>query len=200
MRRFGYAMIAIALVALAGLPGAAQDKGAQGQKPAEQMMPQVQPTRQHAQIRELLGTWDATVEFSPAPGAPPQVSKGTEVVRECCGGLWIVSDFSSDMGDMPFVGHGLFGYDPDKEKYVGVWVDSMTTSLSISEGTYDETKKVFTSWMESKTPDGQTVRMTLVEESPEANTRISHFLMPGPDGKDAETMKITYKRAKKTAP
>ncbi|MBP7149402.1 MAG: DUF1579 domain-containing protein [Acidobacteria bacterium] len=198
MRRLGIAMVALA--ALAGWPALAQDKGAQGQKPAEQMMPQVQPTPQHARLKQLLGTWDATVEFSPAPGEPPQVSKGTEVVRECCGGLWVVTDFTSDMGGMPFVGHGVGGYDPDKKKYVGTWVDSMTTSLSVSEGTYDEAKKAYTSWMEAKTPDGQTVRTKVVEESPDANTRIAHFLMPGADGKDVETMKITYKRVKKSGP
>ena len=45
---------------------------------------------------------------------------------------------------MPFQGLGLTGYDKMKQKYVGVWIDSMVTAMATSEGSADVEGKVLT--------------------------------------------------------
>jgi uncharacterized protein DUF1579 len=40
-----------------------------------------------------------------------------------------------------FQGRGQFGFDPIKKKYVGTWIDSMSTILSVLEGEYDSKTK-----------------------------------------------------------
>ncbi len=53
-------------------------------------------------------------------------------------------DAKNDGGPMPFQGLGLTGYDNSAKKYIGFWVDSMTTSFSTSTGEIDAAGKVFT--------------------------------------------------------
>src|SRR6266850_889102 len=69
------------------------------------------PSAQHADLARGEGTWDASVEISMGPpGTPPQVSKGVETDRLCCGGLWMITEFKSNPGSSPFEGHGITGY------------------------------------------------------------------------------------------
>ena len=62
---------------------------------------------------------------------------GTETVTVDCGGLWVMSDFEGEFMGVPFKGHSITGYDAEKKKVVGVWVDSMTTRVTTLEGTVD---------------------------------------------------------------
>ena len=104
---------------------------------AAQEMPMPKPGPEHKVLEMDAGTWDATVEVSMAPGAPPVVSKGTETNTIGCGGLCLISDFKGDFGGMPFHGHGTSTWDPAKKKYVGTWTDSMSAGISLGESTYD---------------------------------------------------------------
>jgi hypothetical protein len=137
MRRLPVMLSMIAIVALAALPSAvlAQDakpkpKDAAAAPPAGFELPK--PTPQHLALAKEAGTWDATVESFENPGAPPIVTKGSEVSKMAQGGLWLVTEFHGTFMDQPFEGHGITGYDPAKQKYFGVWTDSMTPSALIS--------------------------------------------------------------------
>ncbi len=138
------------------------------------------------------GTWDATVEMFVPGAAQPMVSKATEVNTMGCGGLCLISDFKGDFGGMPFHGHGTSTWDPNKKKYVGTWTDSMSSGLSLSEGTYDAATKKSTSTMEGPDPTGKIVKSKAVVEYKDANTRVMSMFTTGPDGKDVPTMKISY--------
>src|SRR6185503_17588298 len=113
---------AAALAAVCVLTAAAlQDLPKAGGKEAPpQEMPEVKPGPEHAFLAKDAGTWDATITDKNTG----VVSKGTEV-RRMVGGLWLIGDFTSEMNGQPFVGHGITGFDQDKKKYVGAWVDSM---------------------------------------------------------------------------
>jgi hypothetical protein len=91
------------------------------------------------------GAWDATIKtYMGGPDAEPTVSKGSEVNEVLPGGLWVLSKFECDFGGMKFLGRGQFGYDPVKKKYVGTWLDSMSTIFSVLEGEYDAKTKTMT--------------------------------------------------------
>ena len=51
-----------------------------------------------------------------------------------------------------------------------------------------------TGWMEGPDETGKIVRSKAVSQSKDANTRVFTMYMTGPDGKEAPTLKITYKR------
>ncbi len=143
-----------------------------------------------------VGTWDAAVEIN-MPGAPAMTSKGTEVNTMGCGGMCLIGDFSGEMlPGVPFKGHGLTAYDAGKKKYIGSWSDSMTSGLQVSEGTYDAATKSTTSWMEGPDSSGATVKSKAVSASIDADHRTMTMFMTGPDGKEVQTMKISYTRRK----
>ncbi len=160
-------------------------------------MPMPKPGPEHKLFQMDAGSWDATVETFMAPGAPPAVSKGVEANTVGCGGLCLVSDFKGEMAPgQPFHGHGVSAWDPAKKKYVGSWTDSMSSGLMVGESTYDAAKKTATGWMEGPDRSGKVVKSRAVVEYKDADTRIFSMYQPGPGGKEALTMKISYKRRK----
>ena len=160
---------------------------------AQEGPPMPKPGPEHEMLKKDVGTWDATVEMLMPPSPP---SKGTEVNTLGPGGLWLISDFKSEMMGAPFQGHGVTGWDPAKKKYVGTWVDSMSTALSTIEGTYDAASRSVTSMMQVTGEGGQPMTMKAVTQMKDDDTRVFTMYMNGPDGKEAPTMRITYKRRK----
>jgi hypothetical protein len=158
-----------------------------------QMPPMPKPGPEHALLKADVGTWDAVVEVS-MPGAPAQKSKGVEVNKMGCGGLCLITDFTSEMMGTPFQGHGVTTWDPKKQKYVGSWTDSMSTGMSIGESTYDATSKKLEGTMEGPDATGNIMKARTLVEYRDANTRVFTVYAAGPDGKEAEMMKITYTR------
>jgi hypothetical protein len=94
---------------------------------------------------------------------------------------------------MKFQGRGQWGYDPVKKKYVGVWVDSMSTTPMMMEGTYDKAKKTMTMFGEAMGMDGKPAKHRIVTEMPDDNTM--NFAMYMGDGKEP-IFTILYKRRK----
>ena len=111
-------------------------------------------------------------------------------------GLWMISDYKGTFMGQPFQGHGVNGYDPVKNRYNGVWTDSLVTAPLVLDGTCDGTGKVRTLTAQGPSPDGGTVTFTMVTDHPGPDTRTFTLSVPGPDGKPATMMKITYKRRK----
>jgi hypothetical protein len=151
------------------------------------------PGPEHAFFKDDEGTWDAVVEAF-MPGAPPSTSKGVETNIVGCGGLCLITDFKGDMMGMAFHGHGTTTYDVAKKKYVGSWTDSMSTGLATIEGTFDAAKKTFNSTFEGPDMTGNVTKTRSVTEYKDKNNRVFSMYMPGPDGKEALGMRITYKR------
>lgn len=155
------------------------------------------PGPEHAVLKEDLGTWDASIEvlMTGAPGSGP--SKGVEVNTLSCGGLCLATDFKGQVMGGPFEGHGVATWDATKKKYVGTWSDSMTAGLATTESTWDAAKKTMNGTMQ--TPDGAggtvTLRSTVVYGGD--GKRVFTLFMPGPDGKEVPSMRITYTRQKK---
>jgi hypothetical protein len=161
---------------------------------AAQGPPMPAPGPEHAVLKEDVGTWDASIEVM-APGAPAAPSKGVETNVMSCGGLCLVTDFKGQVMAGPFEGHGVTAWDPTKKAYVGSWSDSMTAGLATTEGTWDAARKILNSTMLTPDGTGGTVKLrSTVEYS--AGKRVFTLYMPGPDGKEAPSMRITYARKK----
>ncbi len=160
-----------------------------------QAPPMPKPGPEHALLNEDVGTWDASIEMV-APGAPAGApSKGVEVNAIGCNGLCLVTDFKGQVMGAPFEGHGVTTWDPAKKIYVGSWSDSMTAGLAVTEGTWDAAKKTLTTTMLTPDGSGGTVKMRSVVEYT-AGKRVFSIYMPGPDGKEMPTMRITYTKRK----
>jgi uncharacterized protein DUF1579 len=157
--------------------------------------PMPKPGPEHELFKMDVGTWDAVVEFTMAPGQPPVTSKGVEVNTLGCGGLCSITDFKGEAMGTSFHGHGMGTWDATKKKYVGSWTDSMSAGLSLTEGTWDPAKKRFTGTMEGPDMTGKVMKTRSVVEYREG-TRVMTAYAAGPDGKEMQVLKITYTKRK----
>jgi hypothetical protein len=193
-------VFAMAMVAAATLVGSAAAQEKKESAPAQgQEMPSPKPGPEHAILKKDVGVWDATVETMMERGGKPSVSKGVETNTLLGGGLWLIEDFQAEFLGAPFQGHGITGYDPSKKKYVGTWVDSMSTGLSTSEGTYDPKTQTMTARFEGPGPDGTPMKMRTTTEWKDANTRVFTMYSPAGRGEEFVVMRISYKRRSSAA-
>jgi len=86
------------------------------------------------------------------PDGPATEYKGVETIEMVAGDRFSKSEFVCKFGDRDFEGHSLLGWDPQKEKYTGLWVDSFNAAPTAMTGTYDREKKTLT--MHSTVVDG----------------------------------------------
>ncbi len=102
-----------------------------------------EPTEEHEWLAQFAGEWDTVSEGTAGPDQPAFTVEGSMTSRRL-GGFWIVNEISNESVGAVNTGIQTIGYDPDKERYVGTWVDSMTNTLWHYEGTVDESGKILT--------------------------------------------------------
>jgi len=161
-----------------------------------QEMQAPKPTSHHLALKRAEGTWDAVIKMYEAPGKPPMISKGVEVNTAVPGGLWLTSEFKSEMFGTPFEGRGIFGYDTATHKHVGTWVDSMVTGLGLPVGTCKDDCRETTMTFKGPGMDGKmtTYKEVTVEKGPDQ--RLMTMFIKGKDGKFKLNMEIEYTRRK----
>jgi hypothetical protein len=200
--------LALVLVAAASAPIAAhaqvksEEKPAPGsaaatQDPMQLMMQYAQPGEHHKMLEPFAGSFTATVKSWMAPGQPPMESTGTSVNSWVLGGRFLKQEFEGSFGGMPFTGLGYTGYDNVKKKFIGLWMDTMGTSVMVSEGVSDASGRVITSTSNMDDPmSGQSQALRTVTTVSDNDHMIYEMFMKGPDGADMKVMEIDYARKK----
>jgi len=158
-------------------------------KSIPQDAPMAQAGKEHKWLASHAG--DYTAKMSGMMGE----SEGTNKIESVLGGLWNVTHLESSMMGQPFQGIEILGYDPQKKMFVSVWVDSMSTTLSTMEGTYDAETKKLTMKGESVGQDGEVGEMVNVTEY-KGDAMAFTMSMKGPDGGLMPLMTIDYARKK----
>jgi hypothetical protein len=148
------------------------------------------PGPEHAKLKEFVGTWDAVMEMA------GQKTKATATYKSICQGMWLVSDFEGDLGGIKFQGHGIDGYNLQKKKYVGLWVDSMNSAPLHMEGDYDPKTKLVVMSGESMGPDGKPQKFKTTTEHKDKDHFTFKMYMVQPDGQEALAFTIAYTRQK----
>jgi Protein of unknown function (DUF1579) len=172
---------------LCALPLFAVAQVAVGQEP-----PMPKPGPEHAELKKMEGTWDAVMKM---PEVPKPLA-GVATYKMELDGMWLVSDFKMDDPAMKFQGKGLDGYDQTKKKFVGVWVDSMSSAAMTMEGTYDEKTKTSTMTGEGPGRDGKPQKYKIVTKHTDDDHQHFEMFMVGADGKETSAFTIDYMRRK----
>ena len=170
---------------------AAADQKAQ----MDAMMKAATPGEAHKKLGAMVGTFNADVKMFMQPGAPPAVGAGVAENSWALDGRWVEQQFSGTFMNMPFHGIGYTGYDNIKKKYVGTWMDNMTTAMMVSSGDASGNSITFNSTMD----DPMTGKSSPVKEKVTVIDDDHHTLEmwgAGPDGKMYKMMDITYTRKK----
>lgn len=187
MRRQVLMGVAVGLVSV--LAASAQEGGA----PTP-----VKPSAEHKRLRADVGVWEAEVKFyMNGPDAPPEATRAIEINRMMPGGLWLLSEFRGEALGQPFHGRGQTGYDPIKKKYNGTWIDTMSPTLIVLEGDYEESSRSLTMTGEMIDPaSGQTVKMRMVSTNKDEDTRTFTMYMTPPGGDEVKGMETVYRKLK----
>lgn len=158
----------------------------------------VQPTsklEQHEWLQQLVGEW--TVSSEAAAGGESAAWESTESIRSI-GGLWIVAEGTADDAGQPFTSLLTLGYDPNKEAFVGTWIDSIQTTLWTCTGHLDESRRTLT--LEAEGPGfSDPTRTSRYRDQielvgPDEKRMISSVL--GDDGAWATYMTVSGRRVK----
>lgn len=102
-----------------------------------------QPGKEHEWLKQLAGEWTTHGKADNGPGQPPFECDGTESTTTL-GELWIVTRGEAHAAGMTVNSMLTLGYNSEKKKFVGTWVDSMFNHMWKYEGTLDESGKALT--------------------------------------------------------
>ena len=169
---------------------------------AAQDQPQVaapelpKPQKEHEWLKQLAGEWQYDGECTMAPGQPPIKMTGTETIRSL-GGFWVMNENKAQVMGTTMTGIMTLGYDPQKKKYVGTWVDSMGSHLWRYEGEVDASGKLLTLNSEGPAMD-QPDKIVKYRESVELKDKDTKVFTSSveKDGKYVPFMKMTSRRKK----
>ncbi|HVE40309.1 MAG TPA: DUF1579 domain-containing protein [Planctomycetota bacterium] len=151
------------------------------------------PQKEHEWLQQIVGEWETEGEVL-EPGKPPTKTKGSESSR-LIGGFWALSEHKGDFMGTPFTGILTLGFNPEKKKYVGTWVDSLTSRLWTYEGSVDEAGKILTLDTEGPGQDGKPAKFRESIEVKDKDHK-SYSSSVYQDGKWVTFLTIKYTRKK----
>jgi hypothetical protein len=203
--RLARVLTGLALAAAVSVPALAQEKkpaaappmSKEQQAQMDAMTKAMTPGTPHKRLAELAGEWTFKNKMWMDPSAPPTESTGTATYRMIMGGRYLQTEQHGEFMGMPFEGAGILAYDNVTRKYYSSWIDSMSTGLMLSTGTYDPARRAYT-WladMVDPTRPNVTLKIREVITIVDANThRLEWYQAEG--GKEVKTMEIVYTRKK----
>lgn len=166
----------------------------------EAWMKAATPGPEHQRLASMVGSWNATMKMWMDPAKPPIVSTYTAERKWILGGRFLQEEVKGQFQGQPFHGMGLTGYDKIQKKYVGVWIDSMSTAISTSLGTADASGKVLTFTREETDPiTGKKIKGRDMLHLIGPDQQLLEMFKEGPGGKEIKVMEIAVTRKTKPA-
>ena len=155
------------------------------------------PSEAHTALKAYVGTWKAEVKEW-MPGNPePRLTKGISINKLILGGRFLEQKYVSTAKGEKFEGQGIIGYDNLAKKYTSTWIDTMTTSQFIQDGTYDPSTKIIamtgsmTCPMTKKDMPAKTT-LSMVDKN---SYTFEMFAKDPETGKEFKALEIVYTKA-----
>jgi hypothetical protein len=155
------------------------------------------PGAGHDLFKKLEGRWTAKLKMWMGPSAPPIESEGTTEFKLIFGGRYLIQEYQSDFGGQPFEGMCLIAYDNYRRQYQNVWIDSMGTSLLVTEsapGASGDTIEC-RGTMDNPGRDLNDMPIRTMARMVDKDTHVFEMYSQDGDGKESQHMEITYRRA-----
>jgi hypothetical protein len=170
----------------------------EGNKDMEEMMEVYRklgtPGEPHRVLATMAGSWNARVKSWSAPDKPPMESSGGCEQKMVLGGRFLQQDFTGDMMGTTFTGIGFTGYDNHSGKYLSTWIDSMSTSILLLEGTADTDGKTVVQENHHSDPVRGPMTWRSVTRIIDDNSWVFEMYSIYQMGKEEKGMEITYTR------
>jgi hypothetical protein len=150
------------------------------------------PGEPHQQLAATAGTWKATVRNW--MGGQENVSEAMVTREMILDGRVLTDTYKGNMMGMPFVGHGMTGYDNARGMYWSTWNDNMSTGVMVSWGKWDDAAKgvVFEGEVSNPMAAGAPMKIKSIARRKEDGSETFEMWEPhGPGGEMVRTMEIT---------
>jgi len=155
------------------------------------------PSKEHEFFKQFVGEWESSGECIMDPAQPAIPCKGGDKAK-MLGGFWLVSEGTHEIMGMKMENIFTLGYDPEKKKYVGQWIDSMMPHQWKYEGEVDESGKKITLHTSGPSPKSlsKTVKFKEVFEFKSPDHRVFTSSFQQDDGSWSQMTKLDAKRKK----
>jgi hypothetical protein len=199
MKTLARLALASALVAVLASPAAAQDKKKAADEKAamEAWQKAMTPGDGQKKLEPLVGTFDAKVRTWMDPSHPPDDTVGTSVNTWALGDRFVQVKYEGVFLGETFNGIGYTGYDNVSKRYQSTWMDTASTAMMTSVGSFDASGKVLA--MKATTSDPVSGKSMTSDQKITITDNDHHMIeMWGktPDGKNFKMMEIQYTRKK----
>jgi hypothetical protein len=163
--------------------------------PMEAAMKLAQPGKYHKMLDPLVGTFQAEVKIWMDPtSTEPNVSHGAMTNSWILDGRFVQHEYEGEFMGEAFRGKGLTGYSNNAEEFQGLWVDTWTTNLSISNGEISADGKTLTLNKTDVDPtSGQEMTVKEVIQIVDKNKHTMTSFVDTPAG-EQKMMEIVYTR------
>ena len=194
----------VSLCALApaiALPLAAQDKPPQMTAEQQAMMQAWEkaaaPGEPHKQLATMQGKWNVKQTMWMDPKSEPMVQTGSATNKIELGGRHLRQEYHGQWMGKPFEGIGYTGYDNVTGKYYSSWIDSGSTGMFVSQGSYDPASKsyVFKGEFADAAAGGAKIPVRQVLRVVDNDHHVFEMYETR-DGKEARVMQLDYTRQK----
>lgn len=151
------------------------------------------PGENHRKLDALIGTWSTKTTWYCDP-TKAQETTGIAVNTWTLGGRFVEQRF---FGAMPgtaaaFEGIGLTGFDNVTGKFVGSWLDNLSTTIMPMQGSMDG--KTLTLRGECTMPGGALMKFRMVHEFTSADRHVAMMFMAMGDQPEAKGAEVVYTR------
>lgn len=195
MRRILAATALVALTATLAFADDPKPSAADAKAQMDAMVKAATPGDAHKKLGPMVGTFTASIKTWMQPGQPPLETSGVSENTWALDGRWVEQRYNGTFMGMPFKGIGYTGYDNIKKKYVGTWMDNMSTWVMSSTGTAEGNAYTFTSTMDDPVtgkPSPIKQKVTVVDD----DHHTMEMWSTAPDGSMYKVMEIAYSRKK----
>ena len=151
------------------------------------------PGEPHKRLASMEGSWNTKTKSWMEPNKPPMETAGTCEQKMILGGRFLKQKCSGDMMGKTFEGVGLTGYDNQTKKYTSTWMDSMSTTLHVMEGTSNDDNTI-TQEGQYTCPIRGEMKLRSVTKMFDQNTNIFEMYGTDKSGQEMKMMEITYTR------
>lgn len=110
---------------------------------AQEVPPTPQPTAEHQWLGKFSGDWSTDCSAVMGPDQPALQCVGSISSRKI-GDLWVQNEMKGETPGGPMTGLQTIGYDAEKKKYIGTWIDSSSTFMWKYVGTLDKETNTLT--------------------------------------------------------
>jgi hypothetical protein len=124
---------------------AIQDPAAQMEADMQACMLAGTPGEMHKHLAQDVGIWEGKNTMWMAPGLEPMESTSTMTIAMVLDGRYARGEMASEMPGMgSFSGLCYVGFDNVSQKFVGTWMDSMSTGIMTGTGELSKDGKTLT--------------------------------------------------------